>query len=299
MTPEAEVPRREEDVPAGEPKTRAARRTLKLDALAVDDAVLDLPLAAPWRRAGAMVVDLAAIGALSLLAGPVLGALTGVTVALLGSRRVSVSKFWMTFRWVLIVLGAAVVVLSLFLMAGRPLVRTTAFNIARETPPPRIEQVLLSPSAGTSELRRAVAMLERQVETLREDNERLRREARGNSFVAAASDFSGTLGLTFGWAGVYFTLFTTWLRGRTPGKTLFRIRVVRLDGRPLGAMDAFVRNGGYAAGLATGSLGFLRLLWDPNRQAIQDKIAGTVVVAAERARPPSAVAGLGTSRDIA
>jgi uncharacterized RDD family membrane protein YckC len=85
------------------------------------------------------------------------------------------------------------------------------------------------------------------------------------------------MGLTFGWAGVYFTLFTSWLGGRTPGKFLFRTRVVRLDGRPLTAMDAFTRNGGYAAGLATGSIGFLRVLWDPNNQAIQDKIAGTVV----------------------
>ncbi|MND03597.1 hypothetical protein D3C83_234990 [compost metagenome] len=45
-------------------------------------------------------------------------------------------------------------------------------------------------------------------------------------------------------------------------------------------MDAFTRYGGYAAGLATGSIGFLRLLWDPNLQAIEDKIAGTVVVKA-------------------
>jgi len=43
-------------------------------------------------------------------------------------------------------------------------------------------------------------------------------------------------------------------------------------------MDAFARYGGYAAGLATGAVGFLRLLWDPNLQAIEDKIAGTVVV---------------------
>ena len=53
---------------------------------------------------------------------------------------------------------------------------------------------------------------------------------------------------------------------------------MRLDGRRLDAMDAFTRDGGYAAGLATGLIGFARLLWDPNRQAIQDKIAWTVVL---------------------
>lgn len=74
------------------------------------------------------------------------------------------------------------------------------------------------------------------------------------------------------------SLCSAWLRGRTAGKFLMRTRVVRLDGRPLTPMDAFIRNGGYAAGLATGMLGFLRLLWDPNRQAIHDRIAWTVVV---------------------
>jgi uncharacterized RDD family membrane protein YckC len=62
------------------------------------------------------------------------------------------------------------------------------------------------------------------------------------------------------------------------GKLVVGTRVVRLDGRALTAMDAFTRYGGYAAGLATGLIGFTRLLWDPNRQAIEDKIAWTVVL---------------------
>ncbi|MCC5024068.1 MAG: RDD family protein [Candidatus Synoicihabitans palmerolidicus] len=100
--------------------------------------------------------------------------------------------------------------------------------------------------------------------------------------VATRADSSRTMGFTFGWAGVYFTLSTLLLRGRTLGKVVFRTRVVRLDGRPLTAMDAFARNGGYAAGLATGLLGFARLMWDPNRQAIQDRIAGIVVISTRR-----------------
>ena len=44
------------------------------------------------------------------------------------------------------------------------------------------------------------------------------------------------------------------------------------------SMSSFSRFGGYAAGLATGLLGFLQILWDPNRQGIQDQIAGTVVI---------------------
>ena len=42
--------------------------------------------------------------------------------------------------------------------------------------------------------------------------------------------------------------------------------------------DSFGRYGGYGAGLATGLLGFLQIYWDPNRQAIHDKISSTIVI---------------------
>ncbi|MDO6547561.1 RDD family protein [Pseudoalteromonas carrageenovora] len=86
------------------------------------------------------------------------------------------------------------------------------------------------------------------------------------------------LGLGFGWAAVYFTLFSLLWRGQTPGKKVFNIRVVALSGEPLGMLDCFGRYGGYGAGFATGLLGFLQVYWDPNRQAIQDKISATVVI---------------------
>ncbi|MBW4965305.1 RDD family protein [Pseudoalteromonas sp. CR1] len=86
------------------------------------------------------------------------------------------------------------------------------------------------------------------------------------------------LGLGFGWAAVYFTLFSLLWRGQTPGKKVCNIRVVALNGEPLGLLDCFGRYGGYGAGFATGLLGFLQIYWDPNRQAIQDKISATVVI---------------------
>ena len=92
------------------------------------------------------------------------------------------------------------------------------------------------------------------------------------------------LGLRFGWAIAYFTLLPTWWRGQTVGKRLFGLRVVELTGKPLGLMTSFGRYGGYAAGLATGGLGFLQVLWDPNRQAVQDKLAHTVVIDLRRPR---------------
>ncbi|WP_341503779.1 RDD family protein [Gallaecimonas sp. GXIMD4217] len=98
------------------------------------------------------------------------------------------------------------------------------------------------------------------------------------SLIAWAKGIITDLGLGLSWAALYFTLFTTWWRGRTPGKRLLGIRVVQLDNGPITLWGAFGRYGGYGAGLATGLMGFLQILWDPNRQAIQDKVSGTVVI---------------------
>ena len=95
------------------------------------------------------------------------------------------------------------------------------------------------------------------------------------------------LGLRFGWAVAYFSLLPFWWRGRTVGKFVFGLRVVELTGKPLGLMTCFGRYGGYAAGLATGGMGFLQILWDPNRQAVEDKLAHTVVVDLRGPRAPA------------
>ena len=89
------------------------------------------------------------------------------------------------------------------------------------------------------------------------------------------------LGLSFGWAAFYFSVFTSMWKGQTPGKKLLKIKVVQLNGTPLSFWDSFGRYGGYGAGLATGLLGFLQIYWDPNRQAIHDKVSATIVVDAK------------------
>ncbi|ATC93092.1 hypothetical protein PTUN_a0278 [Pseudoalteromonas tunicata] len=98
------------------------------------------------------------------------------------------------------------------------------------------------------------------------------------SLIEWAKGILSDLGLGFGWAAVYFTLFPLLWRGQTPGKKLLNIRVVSLSGEYLSLWEAFGRYGGYGAGFATGLLGFLQIYWDPNRQAIQDKISATVVI---------------------
>jgi uncharacterized RDD family membrane protein YckC len=86
------------------------------------------------------------------------------------------------------------------------------------------------------------------------------------------------LGLSIGWIGIYFIATIAYFQGQTLGKRLLKIRVIRLNNKPIGLFFAFERFGGYAAGFATGLIGFFQMFWDANRHAIHDKIAGTIVV---------------------
>ncbi len=54
--------------------------------------------------------------------------------------------------------------------------------------------------------------------------------------------------------------------------------MVELTGKPLTLMTCVKRYGGYAAGIATGMMGFVQIFWDANRQTLQDKTAHTVVI---------------------
>ena len=103
-------------------------------------------------------------------------------------------------------------------------------------------------------------------------------DATSGGFFASLRNIADELGFGFGWAALYMTVFLSWWNGQTIGKRLLGIRVVRLDGGPITWWIAFERAGGYAAGLATGLLGFAQVWWDANRQAIHDRIVGTVVV---------------------
>jgi hypothetical protein len=94
------------------------------------------------------------------------------------------------------------------------------------------------------------------------------------------------LGVGLGWAAFYFSIFTAWWKGQTPGKKLLGMQVIKLDNTPLNLWESFGRYGGYAAGLATGLMGFFQVFWDPNRQAIQDKISETLVIDLRKPKVP-------------
>jgi hypothetical protein len=133
-------------------------------------------------------------------------------------------------------------------------------------------------------LDRRIDALEEQNEELEDEADRLRSQVQNPSLWRMARATANDFGITIGWVGLYFTLFLAWWGGRTPGKYLLGIRVVRLSGEPLSLWFAFERFGGYAAGLATGLLGFVQLYWDPNRQAIHDRVARTVVIRTRSSR---------------
>ena len=67
-------------------------------------------------------------------------------------------------------------------------------------------------------------------------------------------------------------------RGTTVGGLILRIRVVRLDGRPLDFPTALVRSLGAVLSVAILGIGYFWCAWDPEKQTWHDKLAGTAVV---------------------
>lgn len=123
--------------------------------------------------------------------------------------------------------------------------------------------------------RKTIQRLQNRNERLEDDLEEARNAHGIRAFLSGAAD---DLGVGFGWSAVYFTAFWALWRGQTPGKRFANLRVLRLDGKPMGWWLSFERFGGYAASLSVGLLGFAQILWDRNRQGLHDKATETVVV---------------------
>ena len=168
--------------------------------------------------------------------------------------------------------------------------RSTAPLLGRRLAPAEWE-------AREREIARLEARSDRQSTELEAKEEELEAE-RDRGLIATVIGFLDELGLGIGWSGLYFTFLTAFFRGRTPGKRALGIRILRLDGGALSYWVAFERFGGYAASLFTGMEGFFRILWDRNRQCLQDKLAETVVIRetkAARAQLAVGAARRGTS----
>lgn len=259
---------------------KPAGRLVTADTLAVAPAVLGQPLAEPWRRLAALALDIVIVGLLSFLATPILGLATGVVlVVLLGSKR-EAPMVMKVFRWILRGIGGLLIALSVLALGHVSSVQSRGLNLevfTGQTESGALQKtVYISPNPSMGELRRANAELQEQVEALKKECRE--QQSAGSSWLYRAKGFTRSLGVTFGWSGIYFTLILGLWHGRSFGKFLLRIRVVKINGTPLTFFDAFIRQGGYVAGVAMGMIGFLKVLWEPNRQAVEDRIAGTVVI---------------------
>lgn len=75
----------------------------------------------------------------------------------------------------------------------------------------------------------------------------------------------------------YHIVFWAW-KGTTVGGIVCRLRVIRTNGGPLRFADAVIRGLSSVFSAIVAGLGWLWVLWDADRQAWHDKIAGTCVV---------------------
>lgn len=255
-------------------------RVVSAETLSVAPQIIGRPLAEPWRRLAAMLIDLAVVGLLSWLSGPWLGLATGAMLIVLFGNASTAAFALKIVRWACRGIGATMVVFAVLAIGHVSPLRSRGWSLDafldRGPSAAMKESHYVAPDASTGQLRDATDRLQRQVDALKGEVRELRESS--GSWMRQARGFVGALGVTFGWSGVYFTLMAGAFGGRTLGKLLLRTRAVRISGQPITFFDAFVRHGGYVAGVAMGLTGFLKLLWDPNRQAVEDRVAGTVVV---------------------
>lgn len=78
----------------------------------------------------------------------------------------------------------------------------------------------------------------------------------------------------------YFALFEIFWNGQTPGKRYAQVRVIKDDGRPIGAYEAIVRNALRLVDMlpAMYGIGLISIFFSRQSKRLGDFVAGTVVV---------------------
>ncbi|GMR11819.1 MAG: hypothetical protein BMS9Abin29_0004 [Gemmatimonadota bacterium] len=230
------------------------------DAFSVAPFLLGTPLARPWRRLLAVWIDLLLVALVTLLTSGVwfiLGIVITAFLLVRAGKSGPDDRRTTGFRVFLGCAGLTVltVTISVFLFA-RWLDRRGGLEHV-------VGEVVAQLDSGAASIG---------------DPERIAEDPSSGQREVEFTDGLDDIGFGLGWWTMYFAILMPLMKGQTPGKKALGIRVVRLDGQTVTWWHAFERAGGYAAGFATGFLGFLQIYWDPNRQAIHDKIAGTVVI---------------------
>jgi len=101
------------------------------------------------------------------------------------------------------------------------------------------------------------------------------------SLILTRLPYWGGSVLSFLLSWLYYWLFIG-LKGQTPGKMAFGVKVVNARGEVPGLGYAALREiiGKFISGIALG-LGYLWIAWDPQKQGWHDKIASTYVIKAK------------------
>lgn len=83
---------------------------------------------------------------------------------------------------------------------------------------------------------------------------------------------------------LYWSLFEIFWHGQTPGKRALRIRVARVDGSPVGALESFIRNLCRAIDFLPVfyAVGVVAMLLNARHRRLGDLVAGTVLLRDER-----------------
>ncbi len=291
--------------------SRDPRTIVTPDAFSVDPPLLGTPLASPSRRGVALLIDIFLVVLITAVTSGVWFILGVVAAAFFLARATKPGKndrASKVFRLFLGCMGVsalsftAVVFLGIRYMnqatddsgiafsmedlsspsvdepiaAGQddPLGGQAGLEVA-ELPDLSLAEAIELAGDTIGELEQDLARANRDLEDTRAELDEALQQGGLIGWLTSRVD---SLGFGLGWWTLYFAILMPWMKGQTPGKRALGVRVVRLDGQPVTWWHAFERAGGYAAGLATGTLGFMQVYWDANRQAIHDKVAGTVVI---------------------
>lgn len=103
-------------------------------------------------------------------------------------------------------------------------------------------------------------------------------QAKPEELIPLLKLLAASVGVGVVWAIIYDLMFIPRL-GATPGKLLFGLRVVKANGRSLGALNVVARclcKG--VAGLPTLCIGYLVVAFDDQKRSLHDQFAGTRVV---------------------
>ena len=245
-------------------------------AFEIDKSLFGLPLAVPWKRGAALCVDFIIIFLLAETPGEILAFVVGLTFFRIGSKKRAqqLGKRRGLRKLLLRILGTFILLITLLSTVPSLLESFDNKDVHNQT---TMNEKINVEDLSSKDL---------DVTT---NTEKLAPQTNdSNSIVYKGVEWGKgvikDVGLRFGWATFYVTVLTALWDGQTPGKKLLKIRVIQLDGSPLSIWDSFGRYGGYGAGLATGLLGFLQIYWDPNRQAIHDKISATIVIDVKKAK---------------